>query len=320
MCIARLARTVRRTALYPSLVPLLALLVAGGLLPEEADAQRPFRIYDPFYRNETARRSFFDGYAFTTEVSYRAAGAIQGDGRQAVEADPLGLSFRLDYQLTSRLDLSAILDASGSLSGRSLSLSWIVLKYYQHVENTDYAFRLAVDPSSDGLVGFPQLDFAFIATSLLTPMISSDFAIGMRRVRMGYEQLVRNEDPLAEQPRAFRYWRAIGVEVHFMMQYSVLLNPARSNVFVAMIAEGGSYELVEQASPRGGLAAALGAGAPSWEGDYRGGVVWIRPGIEYNRPSYQLTPFLNIPLKQWVPEEGDWNEARLHVGFRLMFR
>ncbi|HEX7069279.1 MAG TPA: hypothetical protein VF190_00670, partial [Rhodothermales bacterium] len=63
----------------------LACLVALAALP--ASAQAPFRVYDPFYRGESARRAFFDGYALTTEIAYRASGSIQ-DGRQTPSADP----------------------------------------------------------------------------------------------------------------------------------------------------------------------------------------------------------------------------------------
>jgi hypothetical protein len=55
---------------------------------------------------------------------------------------------------------------------------------------------------------------------------------------------------------------------------------------------------------------------------YRGGTIWIRFGVEFNRPSYQVSPFLGAPLKQWTPDaqSGDWPEARLHFGMQLTLR
>ncbi len=81
-----------------SLGLLLGLLLGLGLLPEDALAQRPFRLSDPFYRGETARRHFFDNYALTGEVSYRSAGTFQGDGVPASNND-MAFSFRFDYDL-----------------------------------------------------------------------------------------------------------------------------------------------------------------------------------------------------------------------------
>ena len=69
-----------------SLWLLLGLLLGLGLLPEDALAQRPFRLSDPFYRGETARRHFFDNYALTGEISYRSAGTLQGDGVPAASS------------------------------------------------------------------------------------------------------------------------------------------------------------------------------------------------------------------------------------------
>ncbi len=318
---------------------LLGMLVLCGMMAERAYAQRPFRVYDPFYRSETARRSFFDGYAFTTELSYRPTGSLQ-NGRQIGGPDYLGLSFRLDYEFATNLDLGAIIDAAGGASGRSLALSWVALKYYRTVENTDYAVRLAVDPSLDGRVGFSQMDLAFISTSLLSPILSSDYAIGVRRVRRGYEQFLpagaeTPAVPAAPSSGDFIYTRALGWEVHFMMQYSLILNPARSNVFVSLLVHRGQYDLLETslkgATPAMRRLALENAGSISHENDgaleagtpftkeYRGGVVWWRAGVEYNRPGYQIMPFFSVPLKQWMPEESG-SKSRVSAGVRFMLR
>ena len=315
----------------------LALFVAA----DTAQAQAPFRVYDPFYQGETARRAFFDGYALTTELAYRASGSIQ-DGRQSPSADPFGLSFRLDYEVGPNFDVSAIVDAASSIAGRKLTVQWLALKMYHRVEYTDYAFRLAVDPAFDGRVGFPQMDLAFLSTSLLAPNLSSDYALGVRRVRFGYEQLRRDPMVAADlvqpliAPNDIVYTRALGWEVHLMMQHSLLLNPARSNVFVSFLIDVGRYDLLETSlrSADQAMRATLVESAKyvtddgtadempsagSGTDDYRGGVFSVRTGFEYNKPSYQVHPFVSVPLRQWMPEEGGLR-SRVSLGVRLILR
>lgn len=316
-------------------------LLTTAVVAAPAVAQAPYRIYDPFYRGETARRAFFDGYALTTEIAYRAPGSIQ-DGRQTPSADPFGLSFKLDYEIGSNVDVSAIVDAASSIAGRKLTVQWLAVKMYHRVEYTDYAFRLAVDPAFDGRVGFPQMDLAFLSTSLLTPSLSSDYALGMRRVRFGFEQL-RREPVVVEfmnQPvlpsNDIVYTRALGWELHLMMQHSLLLNPARSNLFVSFLLDVGRYDLLETSlrSANPSVRATLVESAEMISDDgsdedpvdgnmgareYRGGVFWVRTGFEYNRPSYQVHPFINIPLSQWMPEEGGL-PSRVSLGIRLVLR
>ena len=320
-----------------SLGLLLGLLLGFGLLPEDALAQRPFRLSDPFYRGETARRHFFDNYALTGEVSYRSAGTLQGDGVPASNND-LAFRFRFDYELVKSLDLSFIFDAVGAAGARQLSLSWLVLKYYRYVKEThsDYAFRLAVDPSSNGRMGFPQVDLAFIYTSQFSPVVSTDIAIGMRRVNIGYAEFIppaalTKGDPFVIRPRpTVIYTRALGTEFHLLLTYNLLFDPARSNLFVDFLGEAGSYDLVEAPLEVNSSLniADLGSGeAPLQEEaekktSYRGGTFWMRFGVEFNRPGYQISPFLGAPLKQWIPEtdDDDWPEARLHFGFQLTLR
>ena len=340
------------------------LLLAVGPLARYASAQRPFDIYDPFYRSETAQRTFFDGYALTAEISYRRAGELQqtrlpveGDDhpleyQTATTSDPLGLSFHLDYQLASQFDLRAILDASSGPTGRRITLSWLALKYYRHIEQADYALRFAVDPTPDGRPGFPQVDGAFIYTSMFSPAVSSNFAIGMRRVHIGYEKLLVPEAPSSEsvstlQQRLFHvdsltasssvptsvHRRAIGWELHAMLNYNFHFDPAGSNLFVALFGDLSSYDLLElqrehlPSSPADEESAATyGADNTSpqpispWSSTYRGGVIWLRSGISFDRPSYRAVPFLALPLRQWMPDEGPWQQAAPHVGLQLMLR
>jgi hypothetical protein len=310
----------------------MAVMALVGVDPEPAAAQRPFRIHDPFYRSETARRTFYDGYAFTTELSYRTSGSIQ-NGQQTFSQDPFGLSFRLDYQIGQSFDLGAILDASGSNTGRSLGLSWITFKYYETEENSDYAFRVAVDPSVNGRLGAPQVDLAFLTTTLLSPSFSSDYAIGVRRVRIGYEQLIPGEPDQSENeagegvvvPRPaseIRYTRALGWELHGMVQYAYLFGAARNNLFLSALAYGGEYNILETSMRSAASVPAEGQDQPAAGANGRrqvGATIWIRTGMEYNRPSYQVTPFLNFAIARWASGEVE-RASRLNVGLRFMIR
>ena len=319
---------------------LLGLVLFCGLAATEALAQRPFLAHDALYRSETAQRVFFDGYAFTAEISYRQAGEVQGDGRPTIGSNPLGLAFRLDYQLAKQIDLSAIVDASGNsvgssggVAGRSLSVSWVALKYYWTVDNSDYAFRLAVDPSLDGRTGFSQTDFAFFANTLLSPVFSTDFAIGARRVQRGYERYELREETAGDDGQQdlpppqltspsdldLFYTRAMGWELHLMMSYNVLFDPAGSNLFASFIVNRGQYELSDFSLDDAGTPTGSGTAAgDAYTSEYRGGAIWLRTGVEYNRPAYQVAPFLNWPVKHWTPEGN--NAPRIHVGVRLMLR
>lgn len=316
-------RAVKRS--HPSPVGLAALIVL--LLPAtETLAQRPFTVHDPFYRSETARHVFYDGLAATGEVSYRT----NVSGTLPSSTPAVGLSFRLHYRLAPRIDLNAFWDAAGTVSGRTIVLSWVGIKYYWSVDQFDYAFRLAVDPASDGRVGFPQLDIAFISTRSFSPIFSSDFAIGLRRVRKGYREFVPvgwtdlENTPLVVD-RNPRYdvidTRAIGMELHFMWTYNLIFDPAASNLFVSLVGEGGQYSLFEtrlDGAPREISSTDGAVDNEIGNLDYRGGVVWMRSGIEYNRPSYQVIPFMSIPLKQWAPDTDE--QARMQLGLRLMLR
>lgn len=301
----------------------LGVLAFLAMDSREALAQRPFEVYDPLYQNETARRTFFDGYSITTEVSWRSASdSLRSSGLPSgagVFGLPLGVGLSIDYQLLPQVDISAIIDAAGSHTGRNLVVSWIAAKYYWTVENADYAFRIAVDPSLDGQVGFPQLDLAFLTTTLLSPIFSSDFAIGARRIRMGYEQWLTSESA-----REIVFSRAIGYELHAMLTYRMHFDPAGSNVYVTLLGEGGDYTLFES-SQRPGLpirtedGERLEGGSASWTSDYQGGVIWFRSGLSFNRPSYIVAPFIGMPIAQWQPE-SESRSATMQAGLRVMLR
>ena len=326
-----------------SILPKQLILLLGAVLlfPCISLAQRPFLLNDPLYRSEQSQRPFYSGYALTAEVSYRNAGALQGDGIQSLEADPLGVSFRLDYKLASRMDLSAVVDAAGNTTRRGLSLSWVILTYYERSEQASTALRLAVDPSFDSRAGFPQIDVAWLSSSFLSPLSSTEFAFGIRRVKLGYEQWLINEPNLSNSfllqdianeiaPRSeidIIYTRALGWELHLMLGYNFKFDPAGSNIFLSFLGQAGSYDLLETSYQEPLLPQEFSlSAATSFEReiteskDYVGGVIWFRSGVEFNRPSYQILPFIGLPLQQWAPSSGSWPKARRQLGVRLMLR
>ena len=289
-------------------------------------AQRPIQTFDPFYQGESAVRSFFDAYALTAELTYRPPGLLQSDQTSVsnIGANSLGVNLRLDYQLSRRLDLGFFVDATGNASGRSLDLSWVSLKYFKRLEGMDYAIRFAIDPSSDGRSGFPQADLGFLYTALLSPTVSQDFGIGIRRVQIGFQELIQIDpslvdpgDPIVPAQDASTEivrGRTQGWEVHMSWSHNILFDPAGSNLFIAFIGEGGKYDLVEWT---------VGQGTDQNERsvtDYTGGVLWIRSGLEIERPGYRFAPFISVPFKQWATPTGDWPRSRARVGLRLMLR
>lgn len=302
----------------------LCLAASASWWAPDAAGQRPFPIDDPFYQDERAFRSFFDGFALSAEVSYRTSGAVQDGELFGLRPDPLGLSFRFDYQLARQVDVSAILDAAGRNGTRSLSVSWLVLTYYGYVEDADYAFRIAVDPATSGRLGFPQIDAAFLSSRLLSKNAYNDLAVGLRRVRLGYAEQVSGEElerlghvvEADASGTAYLYTRALGTELHVMTSYRILFDPSESGVTVTFQGEGGWYDLVE--APL--RAADATPSEERTQTKYRGLTLWMRSSLALSRPSYQIAPFLSIPLQQWISDEAQGPRSRLHAGVQLMLR
>ena len=247
------------------------------------------------------------------------------------------------------MDVSALFNVNGGLLTQAngpLRLSWIVLKPYWHNEHTDYAVRIAVDPASEGGLGFRRTDVAFVSSSSLSPLLSSDFAIGLRRVRVGYERLQLDEaadttfggDPAGEladelasgvdsDPDLVRT-RSIGREIHVMWGHSLHLDPAGSNINLTLLGEAMEYDVVQTRPFEPALEGPEGPVAAEDEEErrrYRGGVGWLRAGIEWARPSYILSPFASIPFITWVDEgsEGQTWGPRLtqaRFGVRVTLR
>lgn len=322
------------------------LLLCVGV--PELVAQRPFRMDDPLYRDESARRTFFDGFALSAKLAYRPAGTLTASGstplfsmaaaqegyeagRTNVTASPvggLGLAFHLEYQVAPQLDLSVIFDALGGSPGGMVSLSWVSVKQYWHHEGTDYAVRIAFDPRlspTGGALGIRQIDVAGLLTTPLGRDMNLDLTAGVRRVRIGYERLITESpgqavvvgvSPPTNTDVAFT--RASGQEVHLQSQWNYFLDDALSHAFLALMYEGGRYDLVENY-----LSAVLGGAGRSDRSSFWGHVTRVRTGVRWNRPSYQVSPFLSVPVLEW--KRGNdlldgQGRQRILLGLRLTLR
>ena len=297
-----------------------------------AAAQGGFQTLDPFYRGETTRRAFDGGFAVSAEAAVRDADLL-GVAEPGAPASPLAFSGRLDYALLPQVDLSLVADLTGGVGRGPMGLSWVVVKPYWRNEMTDYAVRVAVDPASEGGLGFRQTDVAFLSTTELSPDVSTDVALGIRRVRTGYTSAV-DEDGFATDGLAGDGFalagrtagpgldgegvRVVGQELRVSWGYNVVFDPAGSRLSVGLVGEAGDYALVRTA----------GAGADAATDGrerIRSGIGWLRTGLEFSRPSYQLAPFLSVPLVTWADVGGEPvrygpRPEKLRAGVRVTLR
>jgi hypothetical protein len=260
--------------------------VLMSLLAAPVQAQRPVQTFDPFYQGENATRHFFNAYAVSAELTYRPPGLLQSESSAVVAGTgaSMGVHMRVDYRLADTIDLGFYVDAAGNGTGRSMDLSWIALKYYRLQEGIEYALRFAIDPSSDGRSGFPQADLGFLYSTPLSPLVTQDFALGVRRVQIGFQELqtldsppIDPGDPLVTAQGSSTQLirgRTQGWEMRFSWSHNILFDPAGSNLFVSFLAEGGKFDLLEWEA---------GQQVESEAGDrsstkFTGGVVWIRSG------------------------------------------
>ncbi len=305
-------------------IVLLATWLGVVATPMATLAQRPFQQYETFYRDETSTRQYFDRFAISGEVSYNPARAESGEGLSSIRPDRVAYSARFDYRLADHFDIGVVVDAYGNSAGRSVGVSWVAFKYFRVVEAGSYALRLALDPASDGQGGFPQLDAAWIYSSVMSPEVTADVGFGARRVRVGYERLVPldgPETPVNVSPilpdYGIIYARALGWEAHAFFSYKALFDPGGSHIFFSLLGEAGSYEMVDEP---GDLALIDVVQDDEGVTEYRGGVIWLRSGLEFSRPLYAFTPFIELPIRQWAPSDGEWARQRLRIGLRLMLR
>lgn len=291
-------------------------LASGALAPASAQG---FQTLDPFYGGETARRGFYDGLALSGEVGYRGGDLLGLSEPGAPSGGGVAVMGRIDYAILPQVDLSAVADLSGGVGRGPLGLSWIVIKPHWHNELTDYAVRVAVDPASEGGLGFRQTDAAFLSSTALSPEVTTDFAVGIRRVRTGYTDAsafdaVDGEPPLfpaddddtptqvilggvgsallADGERV----RLVGQELRAMLGYNVVFDPAGSRLILGLVGEAGDY-------------ARITSGDEDGEADLsqriRSGIGWARLGVEFSRPSYQLAPYVSLPIVTWADVGGE---------------
>ncbi len=298
---------------------LVAALAAGPA--GTAAAQGGFQTLDPFYRGEAAQRSFDGGFALSAEAAVRDADLL-GIAEPGTPASPLAFSGRLDYALLPQVDLSLVADLTGGVGRGPLGLSWVVVKPYWHNEQTDYAVRLAVDPASEGGLGFRQTDVAFLSTTTLSPSVTTDVALGIRRVRAGYTPATDEAlDAGTVNPEGFLRGapgdgvvRVVGQELRVSWGYNIVFDPAGSRLALGLVAEAGDYALVRtDATPDDGPER------------IRSGIGWLRTGFEFSRPSFQLAPFLSLPIVTWADVRGEPvrygpRPEKLRAGLRVMLR
>ena len=303
----------------------VALAVAAcGAGP--AAGQGGFVTLDPSYGGETARRAFYGGFAVSGEAALRGTGAAD-PGANAAGA--LSLAARLDYAVLPQVDLALVADLTGAARSGPLGLSWVVVKPYWHRERTDYALRLAVDPASEGGLGFRQTDVAFLSTTALSPAVTNDFTVGARRVRTGFSYASADDvaalagPALADAAPDPRRERLVGQELRVGWGYNVLFDPAGSRFTVGVVGEGGAYSVV-RSRLRGPGAPGDGAGEDDAR-RVRRAAGWLRAGVEFSRPSYQAAPFVSVPVVSWddVEDGADVRglpAPRVQFGLRLTLR
>lgn len=303
----------------------LAALLGGA---PGAAAQSGFQTLDPFYRGEAAQRAFEGGFAVSAEAAIRDTDLL-GVAEPGAPASPLALSGRLDYALLPQVDLSLVADLSGGVGRGPLGLSWVVVKPYWRNERTDYAVRVAVDPASEGGLGFRQTDVAFLSTTALSPDVSTDVTLGIRRVRTGYTSALDTTGALdlgGDAGSLFRPGpdgdgvRVVGQELRVSWGYNVVFDPAGSRLSIGFVGEAGDYALV-RAPGDGGAAEAAGG----LRERIRSGIGWLRTGLEFSRPSYQFAPFLSVPLVTWADVRGEPvrygpRPEKLRAGVRVTLR
>ena len=86
-----------------------------------------------------------------------------------------------------------------------------------------------------------------------------------------------------------------GYEAHLVFGYNMVFDPARSHVSVSLGYEAGRYDVTYR-TPAPDL--------PADPSEFDGHVLWIRTGLHWHRPSYQLVPFASVPLAAGKRGEG----------------
>ncbi|MBE2187125.1 MAG: hypothetical protein IAE99_10180 [Rhodothermales bacterium] len=281
----------------------LALLTA---LPGQA--QTPFPLYDPFYFHETARFGYDDAYAVSGEIAFRPD-PTSSTGAFAPEA--LTVAGRIDLRLGPNLDVSAVVDASSESVGRTLQWSWAAARYAWTTDaGTVQAFRLALDPSADGSVGFPLVDAGFFSSGAAIQRLGTDVGVGVRRVQRGYQRFVPVITTDDGTDFDVRFERAFGWEVRATGGASYILDASGSRLYASLVGMRGAYDLQTLADSTTGTEAATRT--------LRSGAVWLQAGLAFDRPGLRLAPYVRFPL--YTTPDPDAVEPTAVFGFQLMLR
>lgn len=314
---------------FADIARLTILAAVLTVLAVEADAQRPFNTIDPFYQNESAQRVFYENFAAQAELAYQGSTPTVFSGHAF---SPFALMVRLDYALMAQVDIAAVLDASSGVNGgtgNSFRIGWLIVKPYWQHNNTSYAVRLAVDPSPDSGFGFRQTDVAFLSSTSIGPTLTTEFSVGFRRARVGFEQVTLGDNFMRSitageiNPEVSRS-RASGAELHATWGYRFLVNPGGSHLFTIFSAQAMAYTVLT-ANPDSGVLAGKGDFDLEDAGELRGGLAQVNVGLEYNRPSFVLAPYVGVPLFRIARMDGEgpvygprFDHTRL--GFRFTVR
>ena len=100
--------------------------------------------------------------------------------------------------------------------------------------------------------------------------------------------------------------RLVGQSLRASWGYNVLFDPAGSRLTFGLLAEGVDYTVIETHGPdqeTGELSADRARGESSDR--VRSGIGWVRAGLEFSRPAYQLAPFASVPVMTWADVQGE---------------
>jgi hypothetical protein len=288
-----------------ALVTLLAPLLLVALTPAVVSAQRPYFANDPLYRDERARRDYENGYALSGELSYRS---VQSSSLAGVGS--VGVLFRIDYQLASQFDVSAILDVYSQLNAQAMRVAWIAVRHQWYSDGADMAVRLAIEPrpAVGGGLGFRQTDLGFFYSKVLSATIETDMALGVRHVRTASQSIDTGA-------LSFNLDETDGFEAHVQLGYNMVFDPARSHVSVSLAYEAGRYTVTSPVRPP--------EVADQVADEFAGHVLWLQTGLHWYRPSYQLVPFINVPILAGKRGEGftqGQGPRFVNLGIRLTLR
>ena len=279
------------------------------LLAAPARAQTPFPLYDPFYFDETARLGYDDAYAVSGDVAFRPS-ATAPDA-SALATDAFVFAGRLDLRLGRLIDVGALVDASSQGVGRTLQWSWATARYAWTTDDGGaQAFRLAVDPGTDGSVGFPLVDFAFFSTSAQAQPLATNFGIGVRRVQRGYQRFVPVVSQAPSADFDVRFERAFGWELRATLAAGYVFDAAGSRLYASVTGMRGVYDLQTLADSTTGTAAATR--------ELRSTAAWVQLGVAFDRPSVRLAPYVRVPF--YATESPDATAPALAVGLQLTLR